>query len=205
MRRTPEESIRWGEPGLGVTEVVLALWWAKQGPKVLPQQFFGFLELGSSCEWGMARSLQLLDGSWSPEFSAAALVGRAGSQALSCAGRVPRWPVAQGVLMQVACRVSDTSRGSQFRCRQGGRWGQVPGLIRFKGGRLQNGRWPSPHVCGIRRSPKRLLPVLRPQGELQLPPASPGDFLRPTGGSDPENFHVTASDLGPEHFPSWVS
>ena len=62
MRRTPEESIRWGEAGLGVTEVVLALWWAKQGPKVLPQQFFGFLELGSSCEWGMARSLQLLDG-----------------------------------------------------------------------------------------------------------------------------------------------
>ena len=107
--------------------------------------------------------------------------------------------------MQVACRVSDTSRGSQFRCRQGGRRGQVPGLIRFKGGRLQNGRWPSPHVCGIRRSPKLLLPVLRPQGELQLPPASPGDFLRPKGGSDPENFHVTASDLGPEHFPSWVS
>ena len=32
-----------------------------------------------------------------------------------------------------------------------------------------------------------------------------GDFLRPTGGSDPENFHVTASDLDPEHFPSWVS
>ena len=36
--------------------------------------------------------------------------------------------------------------------------------MRFKGGRLQNGRWLSPRVCGTRRSPKRLLPVLRPQG-----------------------------------------
>ena len=136
----------------------------------------GFWNWGRPASGGVARSLQLLDGSWSPEFSAAALVGRSGSQALSCAGRVPRWLVAQGFLMQVACRVSDTSRGSQFRGRQAGRWGQVPGLIRFKGGRLQNGRWPSPHVCGI-RSPKRSLPVLRPQGELQLRPASPETFL----------------------------
>ena len=112
----------------------------------------------------------------------------------------------------MACRVSDTARGSQFRCRRAGRrgqragrWGQwagrrgqLPGLMRFKGGRLQNGRWLSPRVCGTRRSPKRLLPALRPQGELQSPPASPGDSLRSTGGSDPDNFHGTASDLGPE-------
>nr|XP_020743137.1 uncharacterized protein LOC110133497 [Odocoileus virginianus texanus] len=140
----------------------------------LPQQFFGFLELGSSCG-------HLPDGFWRPQFSSAALVGGAGSQALSCAGRVPRWPGAQGLLMPVACWVSDTARGSQFRCRRAGRRGQLPGLIRLKGGRFQNGRWPSPHVCGTRRSPKWLLPALRPQGELQLPPASPGDSLRPTG------------------------
>lgn len=130
-----------------------------------------------------------------------------------------QWPRAQGLLTQVPCRVSDTARGSQFRCRRAGRrgqwagrrgqWadrrgqragrrGQLPDLIRFKGGRLQNGRWLSPRVCGTRRSLKRLLPALRPQGELQLPPASPGDSLRPTGGSDPDNFHGTASDLGPE-------
>ena len=132
-------------------------------------------------------------------------MGGAGSQALSCAGRVPRWLVAQGFLVQVACQVSDTARGSQFRRRQAGRWGQASGLILFKGGRLQNGRWPSPHVCGIRRSLKRLLSAVCPQGELQLPPASLGDSLRPSGGSDPDNFHVTASDLGPEHFPTWVS
>ena len=81
--------------------------WAGAGPSVgrarsqgLPQQFFGFLELGSSCG-------HLPDGSWCPEFSAAALVGGAGSQALSCAGRV-----SSGLVR----------RGSSRRCLSGQRY-----------------------------------------------------------------------------------
>ena len=190
---------------------MLAPRWAEQGPKVSHSSSSGFWNWGRPADtYRMAPGvLSLAPLHWSEELGPRLSLVQAVFPVAWCAGA----PHAG------ACRVSDTARGSQFRCRRAGRrgqwagrWGQwagrrgqLPGLMRFKGGRLQNGRWLSPRVCGTRRSPKRLLPVLRPQGELQLPPASPGDFLRPTGGSDPENFHVTASDLGPEHFPSWVS
>ena len=35
------------------------------------------------------------------------------------------------------------------------------------------------------------------QGELQLPPASPGGSPRSAGGSDPGSFQITASSMGP--------
>ena len=38
---------------------------------------------------------------------------------------------------------------------------------------------------------------LCPQGELQLPPASPRDSPRSAGRSDPGSFQITASALGP--------
>ena len=38
---------------------------------------------------------------------------------------------------------------------------------------------------------------LRPQGELQLPPASLGDSPKSAGRSDPSSFQIAASTLGP--------
>lgn len=180
---------------------MLALWSTEQGPRFSHSSSSGFWNWDRPVGvWGGRGAgtgpdnyllapgvLSLVPLHW---WVPGSLLCRPCSQVAGCSG-VPR---------AVARQVSDTARGSQFRCRQAGRWGQVSGLIHFKGGRLQNGCWPSPHVCGIRRSPKRLLSAVCPQGELQLPPTSLGDSLRPSGGSDPENFHVTASDLGPEHF-----
>ena len=38
---------------------------------------------------------------------------------------------------------------------------------------------------------------LHPQGELQLPPASPADSPGSAGGSEPGSFQITSSALGP--------
>ena len=37
---------------------------------------------------------------------------------------------------------------------------------------------------------------LCPQGEVQLPPTTPGNLPRSVGGSDPGSFQITASALG---------
>lgn len=45
--------------------------------------------------------------------------------------------------------------------------------------------------------PKRTGTSVCLQAELQLPPTSPEDSPRPTGGSDPGCFQMTTSSLGP--------
>ena len=52
----------------------------------------------------------------------------------------------------------------------------------------------SVHVVEL-ASQNRCCQCLCPQGELQLPPASPGDSPGSAGGADPGSFQITASAL----------
>lgn len=142
---------------------------------------------------GRDRSDNYLMAPGRPEFSAAALwwVPRLSPVQAPCS----RWLVLRG---SVTVAYGSVIHRIQFGA------GRLVGGARFLAyaasrRRLQNGRWSSPHVCGISGDlQKRLYAAVCPQGD-QLPPASLGDSLRPSGGSA-RNLSCCTSDLGPGAF-----
>ena len=120
-------------------------------------------------------------------------------------GKTVPWEVSRGgwVLKKSLGSLSDVGwtyvpiqlvvwpEASQHWCLQAVGWGQVLVLMSQDAHCHQSQCWQS------RMFPYVWNQCLFPQGKLQLPPFSPGDCLRPAGGSGPRFYQIIAFALGP--------